>query len=70
MQFRANLDEDVHLLETHADFMAGWYLGTKEAVELQACTSTHSPHPSTARASEAATFDPNAYGTPAAGLPP
>jgi hypothetical protein len=29
LQYRSGLDEKRFLLETHADFMSGWYLGTK-----------------------------------------
>ena len=64
-QYEHGLQEKVYLWETHADFLAGWYFGTRRAAENDQPNATAFARALAARANQSGYFDENSHGNPA-----
>ena len=62
-QYSTNLVERPHLWETHADYLAGWYLGTKVSMGLY-LINIEVFSDRLFRSGNAGFFDPEKYGSP------
>jgi hypothetical protein len=63
LQYSSGFEEHLNHWETHADFMAGWYLGTKQATGLRVATDSFARFLHV-RGGEGGFFNPDDYGSP------
>lgn len=63
-QYSTRLEEQTFLWETHADFLAGWYLGCKVAMGLVGLDIDVFAAALYVRGNTSGYFDPNDYGQP------
>lgn len=63
-QLNSHLEERVFIWEEHADFMAGWYLGTKVAAGMQAIDAEAFARSLLAKGSKRGFWSPDDYGSP------
>ncbi|WP_426168583.1 hypothetical protein [Pseudoduganella sp. R-34] len=64
-QYDHGLQERAYLWETHADYMAGWYLGTREAAESVQLNVAAFARALAKRANRSGYFDEDSHGSPA-----
>lgn len=63
-QYTTQLQERTFMWETHADFLAGWYLGNKVAMRVKELDPTAFAESLYRRGSDRGFFDPDDYGRP------
>ena len=64
LQYGSLLQEKKYKWETHADYMAGWYLGTKYASGLPTINPAVFAHSLYEKGNKSGYFDPDKYGSP------
>jgi hypothetical protein len=64
LQYNTDLDERLFLWETHADYMAGWYIGSKVALGVMDIKPEAFARSLFLRGSARGVFSDNDYGSP------